>query len=236
MAAQTFRHAVKLSASGHRLRDRILAMLALLYNAALEVRILAWRMSGKSISLYDQYKSLTTIRREDAEWRDIPVLVARSALSRRDRAMKAFFSRVQSGTEPGIPRRRAQSRYRSISVDDPKAARSAIRILDGGQRGELRMNGVPRMRFAIWRALPPMDRLRGFRVVRKAWRVERRRMAEAAGTPPSRGSDCQDLQFHCSGSSEDQKPAPRGPGEAGPEPGDWGAELAGIPRHSERNG
>ena len=42
--------------------NSILAMLALLYNAALEERILAFRMSGKSISLYDQYKSLTTIR------------------------------------------------------------------------------------------------------------------------------------------------------------------------------
>ena len=42
----------------------------------------------------------------------------------------------------------------------------------GGQRGELRMKGVPRMRFAIRRALPPLDRLRGFSVVRKARRVE----------------------------------------------------------------
>ena len=66
VAVQTFRHAAKLSASGHRLLDSILAMLALLYNAALEERILAYRMSGKSISLYDQYKSLTTIRREDS--------------------------------------------------------------------------------------------------------------------------------------------------------------------------
>ena len=172
MAVQTFRHAAKLSASGHRLLDRILAMLALLYNAAIEERILAYRMPGKSNSLYDQHKSLTTIRGEDAEWREIPVLVARSSLSRLDRAIKAFFSRVQSGREPGYPRFRARSRYRSFSVDDPKAARSAIRILDGGQRGELRMKDVPWMRFAIRRALPPTDRLRGFRVVRKARRVK----------------------------------------------------------------
>ena len=86
--------------------------------------------------------------------------------------MKPFFSRVQSGTEPGFLRFRARSRYRSFSVDDPKAARSAIRILDGGQRGELRVKGLPRIRFAIRRALPPMGRLRGFRVVRKARRVE----------------------------------------------------------------
>ena len=172
MAAQTFRHAAQLSASGHRLLDRIRAMLALLYNAALEERIQAYCRSGKSISLYDQYKSLTEIRQDHADWRAISVLVVRSALALLDRAMKAFFARAQSGAEPGFPRFRARSRYRSFSIEDPKAARSAIRILDGGQRGELRMKGLPRMRFAIRRALPPMDRLRSFHVVRKARRVE----------------------------------------------------------------
>ena len=47
-------------------------MLALPFNAALEECILAYRMSGKSISLYDQYQSLTKIRREAAEWRISP--------------------------------------------------------------------------------------------------------------------------------------------------------------------
>ena len=172
MAAQTCRHAAQLSASGHRLLNRILAMRALLHNAALEERILAYRMSGESISLYDQYKSLTEIRQSDADLRAISALVARSALARLDRAMKAFFARAQSGAKPGLPRFRARSRYRSFSIEDPKAARSAVRILDGGQRGELRMKGLPRMRFAIRRALPPLDRLCGFRVVRKARRVE----------------------------------------------------------------
>ena len=50
----SFRHAAKDSASGHRLPDRILAMPALLCSAALEERIKAHRMSGKSISLHDQ--------------------------------------------------------------------------------------------------------------------------------------------------------------------------------------
>ena len=90
---------------------------------------------GEEHSLYDQYKSLTEIRQDHADWRAISVLVARSALARLDRAMKAFFARALSGAEPGFPRFRARSRYRSFSVEDPKAARIAIRILDGGQRG-----------------------------------------------------------------------------------------------------
>ena len=68
MAVLTVRHATELSASGHRLLDRILAMLALYYNAAVKKRFPAYCMSGKSISHYDHDKSLTTIRR------DIPVM------------------------------------------------------------------------------------------------------------------------------------------------------------------
>ena len=141
MAVQTFRHAAKLSPAGHRLLDRLLAVLALLYSAALDERILAWQKSGKSITVYDQFGSLTAIRKQDPEWRGMSVLVARSALIRLDRAMQAFFSLVKSGKEPGFPRFRARSRYRSFSVDDPKSARSAVRNRDGGRRGELRMKG-----------------------------------------------------------------------------------------------
>ena len=83
-----------------------------------------------------------------------------------------FLSRVKSGKKPGFPRFRARSRYRSSSVDDPKSARRALRIRDAGRRGALRRKGLPRIRFAIRRPLPPLERLRGFRVVRKARRVE----------------------------------------------------------------
>ncbi len=117
MAVQTFRHVPRLSPSGHRRLDR---RLALLYNAALEERILAWRMSGRRISLYDRFASLTALRKQDPERPENSVLVARLALLRLERAMRGFVSRVKSGREPGFPRIRAQSRYCSFGVDDPK--------------------------------------------------------------------------------------------------------------------
>ena len=106
-------------------------MLALPYNAAVEQSILDYRTAATRFSLYDQYKSLIAIWREAEDRRDTPVLVVRSALTRLDRAMKAFFSRVQPGNAPGFPLFRARSRYRPFSVDNPKAARCAIRILGG---------------------------------------------------------------------------------------------------------
>ena len=172
MVVQTFRHAAKLSPSGHRLLDRLLAMLAMLYNAALEKRIHAWRMSGRSISPYDQFGALTAIRKQDPEWRGIPVLVARSALDRLDRAMQGFSSQLKSSKKPGFQRFRARSWFRLFRIDHPQSARCALRTRDEGRRGELRRKGLPRIRFAIQRPLPPLDRLRGLRVVRKARPVE----------------------------------------------------------------
>ena len=131
VAAQAFRRVAKPSASGHHLLRSILAMLALPYNAAVEQPILAYRTAGARFSLYDQYKSLTAIRREAADRRDTPVLVVRSALTRLDRTMKAFFSRVLRGKAPGFPLFRGRSRYRPFSVDNPKTARCAIRIFGG---------------------------------------------------------------------------------------------------------
>ena len=156
----------------------ILATLALRYNAAHEQRILACR--GRDLAL----RPVQIADRDPAGGRGLAghpgyadiglagILVTRFALARLDRAMRVFFSRVQPGKEPGFPRFRARNRYHSFSVDDPNAARSAIRIFDVSHRGEVRMRGLPRMRSAIRRALPPITRLRGFHVVRKARRVE----------------------------------------------------------------
>ena len=170
MAVLSFRHAAMLSPSGYHLLDRLLAIP---YNAALEERIRARRMPGRSISFDNRVPSLTAIRKRDPGWQWISAQVARPAPARLDRAILGFISRVKSGREPGFPRFRAGSRYRSFSVDVPKAAGSALRIRDGGRRwGELRRRGLRRIRLAIRRPLPRPDRIWGFRVVREARRVE----------------------------------------------------------------
>ena len=42
-----------------------------IYNAALEERILAWQKAGKSISKFDQIKSLTQVRADDKDFSKI---------------------------------------------------------------------------------------------------------------------------------------------------------------------
>ena len=88
MAVQTFRHAAKLSLSGHCLPDRLFAMHC---NAFFEERTHARRMSIGRASQYDPFGSLTAIRNRDPEWQGISVPVVRSALARLDQAAQEFF-------------------------------------------------------------------------------------------------------------------------------------------------
>jgi putative transposase len=87
-----------------------------LYNAALQERRDAWKKQRRSVSLYDQQKSLTEWRHEDEDARAVPVKVQQTALARVDRAFKAFFRRCKAGQTPGFPRFRARRRYDSFTV------------------------------------------------------------------------------------------------------------------------
>ena len=67
-----------------------------LYNAALEERILAWA-KGRSITEYDQSRSLTQIRADDPSFAGVQRRIQRGTLKRLDLAYKAFFRRAKAG-------------------------------------------------------------------------------------------------------------------------------------------
>ena len=117
MAVQTSRQAARRFPPGHRLPDSLPAMIP---NAALAERIHASRMSGRAISRFDPFGSLTAILTRDSEWQGISPPVTRSALLRLHRAMQGFVPRMKPGGEPGFPRSRAQSRYRSFRARTPR--------------------------------------------------------------------------------------------------------------------
>ncbi len=88
-----------------------------LYNGALEERKSAYKLLGKSLSFFDQTKSLTEIRRDDPEsFGSISALIARSALSRVQKGFDAFFRRVKAGEKPGHPKFKGRDQYRSFST------------------------------------------------------------------------------------------------------------------------
>ncbi len=61
MGHRTHTYTAKLSPAVHNRLTTFLEQQRLLYNAALEERIGAYRKAGVSVSLYDQNKSLTAL-------------------------------------------------------------------------------------------------------------------------------------------------------------------------------
>ncbi len=86
-----------------------------LYNAALEERREAYRMSGVSISYNVQANQLPAVKELREDYQDIHSQVQQDVLKRLDKAMQAFFRRVMNGEKPGYPRFKSGDRYDSFT-------------------------------------------------------------------------------------------------------------------------
>ncbi|MYA88679.1 MAG: IS200/IS605 family element transposase accessory protein TnpB [Boseongicola sp. SB0662_bin_57] len=146
-----------IGAATHCRLDAFLRQQAELWNAALEERIDCHRKTGKTITAFDQMKSLTEIRRDDDDFSQFHAATQRSVLLRLDKAFKRFFDQVRRGERPGFPRFKGRNRgIRSFDVPDPV-------IRDGS----LWLKGIGRFR------LPsvPDAKIVQARVVKSALRV-----------------------------------------------------------------
>ena len=117
----------------------------LIYNAALEERIGAWKKVGKSISKFDQFKSLTQIRSDNPNLGQYAANMLRTPLVQIDDAFNGFFARVKRGQTPGFPRFRSIKRLRSFGFIE-----AAGWTLKGDR---LRMKGLPTLRLKMHRPL-----------------------------------------------------------------------------------
>lgn len=138
-------------------------MLTRLYNAALQERRDAYRMAGKSVSLYEQMVELTAIRGGDPEWASLDVNVSRGVLRRLDRAMNAFFRRVRSGETPGYPRFKSASRFQCVELAQPRPG--MIKVRTDGRKAHIRVKGLPVLELRLKRPLPSSEKLKALRLV-----------------------------------------------------------------------
>lgn len=100
--------------------NRLLAACCEVYNAALQERRDAYRMTGRSISVFEQFaqiKDLHGVRDDVLIWGVQPV---RSAIRRIDEAFAGFFRRCANGQTPGFPRFKSVQRYNTVSWNEPK--------------------------------------------------------------------------------------------------------------------
>lgn len=135
----TYKYKLLPTRKQHGALEAILEQQRILYNAALQERVDAYRKAGKSISLYDQCNSLTEIRESCEGWNGVPVRLQRGTLHRLDKAFKGFFSRVKRGDKPGFPRFRGAGRWNSFEFTEfhgvtIKKNRVRFKGLPGGLR------------------------------------------------------------------------------------------------------
>ena len=140
-AMLTLSHTAGLSASTHISLNAFLKQQRELWNAALQERIDACKKAHKSISNYDQYKSLTEIRQDDEEYGKYHAQCQRSSLNKLHQSFTAFFSRVKKGEKPGFPRFRGRNR----SIDSFDMPTPIIR--KQGQYRVLSVKGIGKFRF-----------------------------------------------------------------------------------------
>jgi putative transposase len=121
-----------------------------LYNAALEHRREAYRRQHVSVSAYGQMRELAAIREARPEYAGIHTHLLQDAITRLDRAYRAFFRRVKAGDTPGFPRFKGKGRYRTFTFKDA-AHRNGVRLVAGGERVEL--TGIGRVKVKLHRPI-----------------------------------------------------------------------------------
>ena len=91
----------------------------LLYNQFLCARIQAWKNENKSLSQYDQAKTLPMMKQQRLAFKQVYSQVLQQVSTRVDWAFKSFFRRLKqrakTGEKAGFPRYKGQNRYDSIT-------------------------------------------------------------------------------------------------------------------------
>ena len=121
-----------------------------LYNAALQERRDAYQKCGVAISAYQQMAQLKEVRAEREDIAGIHAHLLQDAITRLDRAFRAFFRRIKVGEKPGYPRFRGRDRYNTFTFKDA-GKRNGVRFVAGGKR--LCVHGVGNVRIRMHRPI-----------------------------------------------------------------------------------
>ncbi len=124
-----------------------------LYNGALTHWRGAWKSAGINVSLYDQIKEFTQVRRDatagtllrycrDATegWGSRSIHIGRGVLRRFDRAKNTFFRRHKTGEKGGYPRYRSSYKYRTIEI---AASTKSMIERNGNGKYYIKIKGLP---------------------------------------------------------------------------------------------
>jgi putative transposase len=115
---KTYKYKLKPTAEQERDLAHVLGLCRVLYNVALEQRIIAWQRVRVSVSRFQQEVELKDIRADMPEYAAIHSHVLQDVLARLDKTYQAFFRRVRAGEKAGFPRYQGRDRYHSFTYKE----------------------------------------------------------------------------------------------------------------------
>ena len=121
-----------------------------LYNAALQHRRGAYKLQAVRVTKGEQERELRGVRAARPEYAAIHTHLLQDALTRLDRAYRAFFRRVNAGEKPGFPRFKARGRYRTFTFKDA-VNRNGVALVAGGKR--VRLAGIGNVKVKLHRPI-----------------------------------------------------------------------------------
>ena len=161
---RTYTETSKLSKGRHYTLTKFLDVQNVLYNCTLQERSDCYRLTGESITEYDQYKSLTTIRANDPNLAKYGVKATRSSLRRIDRAFNNFYRRCkEKAKKPGAPMFKPRHQMKSYVCPS-----SGFRIRESGNYWAILIKGLKPF---IVKNIRESDK-KEIRIVRTAKRVK----------------------------------------------------------------
>ncbi len=115
---KTFKYKLKPTPEQERELERVLWRCRVLYNTALEQRIMAWQRCHVFVSRFQQEAELKAIRSAFPDYAAIHSHLLQDVLARLDKTYQAFFRRVQRGEQAGFPRFKGRNRFHSFTFKE----------------------------------------------------------------------------------------------------------------------
>jgi putative transposase len=131
--------------------DFLLWQARMVYNAALEERITAYKERGESVRAYDQIKRFRKLRNDNAN--TLGLLNSNSmayVILRLDKAFQAFFRRLKAGEKPGFPRFKGRNRFNSLEF----VYGNGCKLANDDGKARLRLQNVGDVKVKYHRPIP----------------------------------------------------------------------------------
>ena len=175
---KTYQYRAFTTRKGYAEFNRVLSLTRLLYNAALEHRVGAYKRGARvSVGYNAQSLELTSVRRDDPEFGAMSRRIQSGVLWRLDKAYSGFFRRLVAYSEgdsyrrPGLPRFKSERRWRTI---EPRGVeKSWIKPRPDGSKIDLVIKGLPRLTLKADKKnpLPEKEQLVSISLTRRGRRI-----------------------------------------------------------------